>query len=64
MSNDPPPADAPLTPCIHICRLDPRGYCVGCRRTAEEIGRWSAMDNRERLRVMREVLPTRQLSRP
>lgn len=50
---------APLTPCIGICRLDAHGLCIGCRRTGEEIARWRGMDDTERLRYMREILPTR-----
>jgi predicted Fe-S protein YdhL (DUF1289 family) len=49
----------PLTPCIGICRLDATGYCVGCRRDVDEIMRWRDMDDAERERVMREVLPAR-----
>jgi predicted Fe-S protein YdhL (DUF1289 family) len=59
MSNDPSASPAPLTPCIQLCRLDPLGYCIGCRRTGEEIGRWSALDDNERWRLMRDVLPLR-----
>lgn len=61
MFNDPvPPPSAPLTPCIGICKLDDRGYCLGCLRTGEEIARWRGLDDRERLRLMRDVLPTRK----
>jgi predicted Fe-S protein YdhL (DUF1289 family) len=49
----------PLTPCIGICRLDAAGYCVGCRRDLDEIMRWGGMDDAERERVMRDVLPAR-----
>ncbi|HJU08318.1 MAG TPA: DUF1289 domain-containing protein [Rhodanobacteraceae bacterium] len=49
----------PLTPCIGICRLDERGYCIGCRRNLDEIARWGTMSDAERLRCMREVLPKR-----
>jgi predicted Fe-S protein YdhL (DUF1289 family) len=52
----------PLTPCVGICRLDERGYCVGCRRTLDEIARWGTMSDAERLRCMREMLPKRDLS--
>lgn len=63
MSNIAEPAgNLPLTPCTGICRLDDRGYCVGCRRTAEEIGRWRAMGDAERLHVMQVVLPGRKSS--
>jgi uncharacterized protein len=50
----------PLTPCIGTCRLDGRGYCIGCQRTGDEIGRWRMMSDAERLQLMLEVLPTRQ----
>jgi len=50
---------APLSPCIGICRLDARGWCVGCLRSGEEIARWRGMDDAERLRYMREILPAR-----
>jgi uncharacterized protein len=61
MSNESEPAPSlPLSPCIGLCRLDERGYCVGCQRTGEEIGRWSRMTQAERLHVMSVVLPTRR----
>ena len=61
MSNAPNPAETlPLTPCTGICRLDERGYCAGCRRTGEEIGRWRAMSDAERLYVMQVILPSRE----
>jgi len=56
----PEPPSQPLSPCINICRLDARGYCVGCLRTGDEIARWRGMDDGERLRIMRDVLPTRK----
>ncbi|MEO7051210.1 MAG: DUF1289 domain-containing protein [Rhodanobacter sp.] len=59
MSNVPDPPDPPLTPCIGLCRLDERGWCAGCRRTGEEIGRWRTMTDAERLHVMQMVLPER-----
>lgn len=63
MSNAPNPAETlPLTPCIGICRLDGNGYCVGCQRTGEEIGRWRLMSDLERLHVMQMILPGRKRS--
>jgi predicted Fe-S protein YdhL (DUF1289 family) len=62
MSNVPDSVEPlPLTPCIGICRLDDRGYCIGCQRTGEEIGRWRAMSDAERLYVMQVILPGRGL---
>ncbi|MDE1894472.1 MAG: CoA pyrophosphatase [Xanthomonadaceae bacterium] len=52
-------ATLPLTPCIGICRLDDRGYCIGCRRTDVEIGRWLMMSDAERRHIMHEILPAR-----
>jgi len=53
------PRTSPLTPCIGICRLDSRGYCEGCLRTGEEIGRWRMMSDAERRHVMDVLLPGR-----
>lgn len=47
------------TPCIRTCTLDRDGVCIGCHRTVDEIIRWRDMDEDERLRLMREVLPLR-----
>jgi hypothetical protein len=61
MPPDPAPVPpAPLTPCIGVCRLDPRGFCEGCLRTGEEIARWRGLSDAERLRYMRDVLPARR----
>lgn len=57
------PVAAPLTPCIGVCRLGADGLCTGCRRTGEEIARWRDLDDAERLRLMRDVLPLRAVRR-
>lgn len=59
---DHPDALPPLSPCVGVCRLDAAGRCVGCLRSRDEIARWSRLDDRERLRIMRE-LPLRSLHR-
>ena len=51
----------PLTPCIGVCRLDARGFCVGCQRTGAEIAVWRTLPDSERLRYMEEILPARKL---
>jgi len=62
-----PPSPAPQTrrvmsPCKGICMMDPRGpYCLGCKRTIDEIGRWPMMDDPERQKIVDE-LKTRKLS--
>ena len=50
-----------MSPCIGICMIDPKGsgFCLGCKRTIEEIGRWMMLDDSERQRILDE-LPTRK----
>ena len=40
------------SPCVDICALDENDMCLGCQRTAEEIGHWGRMDNAERREVL------------
>jgi uncharacterized protein len=49
-----------LSPCIGICRLGEDGYCEGCLRSGDEIARWVGMGERERRRILDEVLPLRE----
>ena len=58
-----PQASPMLTPCIGICELSDDGYCEGCHRTGQEIGRWTSMDDFERRLLMDEILPARELRR-
>jgi len=51
-----------LSPCVGVCRLDPRGYCLGCYRTGDEIARWRSMSDTERAHFMDVVLPERELA--
>jgi len=53
-----PPA-APSSPCISVCVLDAGGLCTGCRRSVEEITRWSRMSAQEQWAVV-ESLPGRK----
>lgn len=46
------------SPCVQICRLDERGLCVGCFRTAEEIGNWLSY-SAERRKEISATLPDR-----
>jgi predicted Fe-S protein YdhL (DUF1289 family) len=49
-----------LSPCTGICSLGEDGLCRGCHRTSSEIARWVAMGDDERLRLMEDVLPSRE----
>lgn len=53
-----------LSPCVGICRLGDDGYCEGCLRSGDEIARWIAMSQDERLHLMDVVLPQREAGRP
>ncbi|HET9107923.1 MAG TPA: DUF1289 domain-containing protein [Steroidobacteraceae bacterium] len=55
--------DRPRSPCIKLCSLDERGYCVGCLRTADEIGRWTSMSAEEQWRVVAQLAKRRELAR-
>ncbi len=51
-------APAPLrhSPCVGVCTLDEAtGWCLGCGRTGDEIARWIAMSDPERLECWREL---------
>ncbi len=51
--------DEIASPCVKICAIHPGArLCVGCGRTLEEIGGWSAMSDADRAAVM-AALPAR-----
>jgi len=52
--------DRPRSPCTKVCALDEQGYCVGCLRTADEIGRWTSMSAAEQWRVVAELKQRRE----
>lgn len=48
------------SPCVKICMIHPQtGLCLGCKRTGDEIARWSRMSPEERRTIM-DALPGRQ----
>ena len=51
------------TPCIDICKINQEiGYCIGCGRSNDEIGRWSTMTDGERRAIMIELESRRVLA--
>lgn len=50
-----------MSPCIGICMIDPKGsgFCLGCKRTVAEIGRWQMLDDPQRQAVI-DQLPGRK----
>jgi predicted Fe-S protein YdhL (DUF1289 family) len=57
------PEERPPSPCINVCSLDAQGFCVGCLRTADEIGRWMYMSVAEQWRLLEELAERRKLKR-
>ena len=53
---DTPQADRmqpPPSPCVSVCELDAAGQlCVGCGRSLQEIGEWSAAGNARRWQIV------------
>jgi uncharacterized protein len=48
------------SPCIDVCRIDPAdGWCVGCRRTIDEIAQWSSLGDADRRAVLARVAQRR-----
>jgi predicted Fe-S protein YdhL (DUF1289 family) len=49
------------SPCIGVCTLDPRtGRCLGCMRTAGEIGIWPDADQATRLSIVQALRERRR----
>jgi predicted Fe-S protein YdhL (DUF1289 family) len=53
-------ASGPASPCISVCQMDDAtDWCLGCRRTIDEIREWMIMPPEERQRVL-DALPGRR----
>ena len=50
---------ARVSPCVKVCRIANDKLCVGCARTAAEIGIWSRIDDDEAIAIM-DTLPSRR----
>jgi predicted Fe-S protein YdhL (DUF1289 family) len=51
------------SPCNNVCRIDAlTGWCEGCRRTVDEIARWSLASDAEQRAILAE-LPGREAPR-
>ncbi|HXY75422.1 MAG TPA: DUF1289 domain-containing protein [Steroidobacteraceae bacterium] len=55
-------AERPPSPCINVCSLDAEGFCIGCLRTGEEIGRWLSMSAAEQWQLLAVLAARRQLT--
>ncbi|HJS38182.1 MAG TPA: DUF1289 domain-containing protein [Burkholderiales bacterium] len=52
------------SPCTKVCVMDAENrFCLGCRRTLDEIARWGGMSEAERKQVL-ALLPQRKEPQP
>jgi predicted Fe-S protein YdhL (DUF1289 family) len=52
----PRPTAAPVSsPCVGVCDLDEAGYCLGCRRTLDEVAGWMGLSEAERAAVNEQL---------
>lgn len=42
-----------LSPCIGVCKMDTRGYCLGCFRSREERFKWGRSTDSEKRNIIR-----------
>jgi len=55
------PVEPIVSPCVNICRIGKDRLCEGCRRTIDEVARWTSMTPAERDSIMAE-LPSRPIA--
>ena len=54
----------PPSPCTKVCRIDPAtGWCLGCRRTLEEIADWAMLSAKGKTAVLAKLEARRSRSR-
>ena len=54
------PATPPPSPCTKVCTLDGDGFCIGCLRTGDEIGRWRDMSAEEQWQLLEQLAERRR----
>ena len=54
-----PESQPVATPCVGVCTLDPRGLCIGCGRSTEEITQWASYTEQERRDIMQRLARNR-----
>ncbi len=52
---DKPRPGYPASPCNSICTLDESNFCVGCRRSLEEIVAWSTLTAEQQWAIVRAL---------
>ena len=49
-----------MSPCIEICKINSEGYCIGCKRSLEEIKNWIRYSDLDKKKII-ETLKTRRI---
>ena len=44
-----------VSPCVSNCCLDDEDVCLGCHRTLDEILRWSAASNEQKIEIINQA---------
>jgi len=44
------------SPCVKVCRLDGDGFCIGCKRSTDEIRDWMIMSEYEQKKLLHELM--------
>ena len=60
LDTSPRPAPPVASPCISVCRMDPRTQlCEGCARTIDEIANWSRYSDADKQAVWQRIAARR-----
>ncbi len=43
------------SPCVKVCEIDDDGFCLGCKRTVDEIRDWMIMSDYEQQLLLCEL---------
>ena len=43
------------SPCIRVCRLNQKKFCVGCKRSEQEIVDWMCYSEEKRQQIINEL---------
>jgi predicted Fe-S protein YdhL (DUF1289 family) len=44
------------SPCVAVCKIDyESGYCIGCKRTIEEITNWSIFNDSQKKKIQQKL---------
>ena len=56
MRNRRPDVGQVPSPCVKVCRLDDDGFCIGCKRSIDEIRDWMIMSDYEQNKLLHELM--------